>query len=181
MKTPKFSGCYRIPSARANGWNYDDNGMYYLTICTAHLRCILGQINESKMILSAIGKIVEEEWQKSFILRQEMKCEIYTIMPNHIHAIISLQNQKLIAENIPPTTNHGVAYRKPQSVSSFVSGFKSAVTSKLRQQQLSSDSIWHPRFYDHIVRDENDYQRIKEYILENPSRWQHDEYLRHQL
>lgn len=94
MKKGKFSGIYRIDSARAPWWNYGDNASYFITICTARFRCILGDIRNGQITLSPVGEVVGKEWAKSFVIRQEINCEAFVIMPNHIHAIITLKQKK---------------------------------------------------------------------------------------
>jgi len=173
MNQEKFSGLYRIASARAQWWDYSNNGSYFITICTSHFRRILGEISEQKIILSQTGEVVRQEWIQSFIIRNEIQCDAFTIMPNHLHAIITLRRKCNDPGTIKKTAT-GVAYRAPKSISTFVGGFKAAVTSRLRQMHLCTNSIWHPRFHDHIIRNEKEYDRIKKYIIENPARWEKD-------
>jgi REP element-mobilizing transposase RayT len=88
----KFRGKYRIESNRLHGWDYAHNGMYFITLVTQHRECSLGHIENGKMVLSDIGKIVNSEWLKSFDLRNELFLDEYVIMPNHLHAIIIIDN-----------------------------------------------------------------------------------------
>ncbi|WP_321299414.1 transposase [Marinifilum fragile] len=175
MKTNKFQNKYRIPSARATWWDYSNDGLYFITICTRNQEILFGEIESEQMILSPIGKIVEEEWLKSFSIRDELYCEEYVIMPNHIHAILQIKNNG----NEPVETHgraslQGVAYRPPKSISSFVAGFKSAATTKINQYRQSTMPVWQTRFYDHIIRDFEEYHRIQNYIIDNPRNWQKD-------
>ncbi|MFQ5583550.1 MAG: hypothetical protein ACE5GL_03850, partial [Calditrichia bacterium] len=88
--------------------------------------------------LSDFGKIVDDEWNKSFEIRHELHCDEYIIMPNHLHAIVVLKKPK--SGNFNDSTDlHGsdesVArpqiFRKPKSLSSFIGGFKSAINTKI--------------------------------------------------
>jgi len=88
-----FKNKYRIESNRCPNWDYSSPGYYFITICTKNRECILGKINKFQVILSEIGKIVEEEWLKSFEIRKELECDLYVIMPNHIHAIVGIIEQ----------------------------------------------------------------------------------------
>jgi REP element-mobilizing transposase RayT len=92
MSDDKFQNKYRIPSARAQWWNYGNDGAYFITICTANRECLFGNIVDSTMILSSIGEIVNREWNKSFEIRKELFCDIYVIMPNHIHAVVRIEH-----------------------------------------------------------------------------------------
>ncbi|MEI6683839.1 MAG: transposase [Bacteroidota bacterium] len=100
----KFHNKYRIPSARASWWNYANPGAYFITICTHGRDCIFG-IAETHggaspcgIALSPIGKIVEQEWNKSFKIRTELFCDAFVIMPNHIHAILRIEPSSATTE-----------------------------------------------------------------------------------
>jgi REP element-mobilizing transposase RayT len=134
-----------------------------------------GEIRDKQMNLSIIGRIALGEWTKSFILRKELQCDAFQIMPNHIHAVLTLVN--LDGGNSPhhKYKNIGMAYRPPRSISSFVSGFKSAVTSKLIAAGLTKKTIWQPRFHDRIIRNQHEYNQIIRYIRENVLNWTADQ------
>ena len=87
----KFRNKYRIESNRLKGWDYAGNGIYFITLVTKNRECNLGHIENDRMVLSEFGKIVNDEWVKSFEMRNELFCDEYQIMPNHLHAIIILK------------------------------------------------------------------------------------------
>jgi REP element-mobilizing transposase RayT len=155
------------------------------------------------MILSDFGKIVETEWLKSFDMRHELLLDEYVIMPNHLHAIVVVQNleNEIEAADFAGTdgrievwpfvttekpTGHPPSsfYRKPKSISSFVAGFKSAVNSKIddliEEHQLPIpkynryNHFFQPNYHDHIIRNLLSYLRIKNYIRDNPKNWMAD-------
>ena len=86
----KFQNKYRIPSARLQSWNYGLAASYFVTVCTDNRRHFFGKIIGEKMILSEIGKFVEDEWNRTLLLRPDMNLEFdaFCVMPNHFHAII---------------------------------------------------------------------------------------------
>jgi len=94
----KFQNKYRIPTARWQAWNYGSEGLYFITINAAHRACLFGTITDNEMYLSAYGQIVAEEWNKSFEIRQELFCDAFVIMPNHIHAILRIEHPTVIVE-----------------------------------------------------------------------------------
>lgn len=121
-------------------------------------------------------------WEKSFEIRKELICDRYVIMPNHIHGIIIIDdNDDVDVEthgraSLHKSQHNGVAIRIPQSVSSFIAGFKSAATKQINIFRGSPGvPIWQSRFYDHIVRNENDLNRIRKYIINNPINWISDQ------
>jgi len=225
----KFQDKYRIPSARLRNWDYGWNGHYFITICTAGHDPYFGKIENKKMVLSEIGILVRTEWDKSFGLRSGLFCDAYVIMPNHIHAILRIDNDDFgdfvethsgasLRDNDDASTDindnfddygdyiethsgaslpgkndifcdfethsgaslqgnkskFGVARRSPKSISSFVACFKSMVTMNARK--LNSGFGWQSRFHDHIIRNEEEYQRIANYIENNPANWGVDNY-----
>ncbi len=99
----KFNNTYRIPSTRAAWWDYSWQGSYFITICAAHKECIFGKIHNGRMQTSPIGEIVLREWEQSFQIRAELFCNAFVLMPNHLHAIVSIKNI------VPPVETHGRA------------------------------------------------------------------------
>lgn len=167
---------HRADSTRAQWWDYGDSGRYFITICTANKKQYFGEIHNKQLQLSIIGHIALDEWTKSFIIRKELQCNEFQFMPNHIHAILSLVYPKSGAPQRDKSKNVGIAYRPPQSISTFVSGFKSAVTSQLISKGLIKKTIWQPRFHDRIIRNQHEYDLIRRYILENVHNWPTDRY-----
>jgi len=190
----KFKNKYRIPSARALWWNYADKGLYFITICTAGHKYLFGNINNNEMILSDIGVIVQQEWEKSFEIRKELFCDAFVIMPNHIHGIVRIDKTNHDGA-IPPVEthgraslqrqstnkpqNHGIAYRFPKSISSFVAGFKSSATKRINEyRNIPKLSVWQTRFHDHIIRNDDDYIHIKRYVETNAINWGNDKFFK---
>ena len=148
----KYQNKYRIPSARLRNWDYSSDAVYFITICTTNHHYFFGKIENGKMEFSEIGLLVQQEWLKSFEIRAELFCDCYVIMPNHIHAILRIENGIHVLD---PPTNFGVAYRPPKSISSFVAGFKSVVTANAHK--INGRFGWQEWFYDHIIRDDPGY------------------------
>jgi len=200
----KFKNKYRVESHRMPGWDYSGNGYYFITLVTQNRECNLGEIINEKMILSDFGKIVDTEWEKSFEIRNELFCDEYIIMPNHLHAIVIIEKSKNdddlnIIHGMNNTNGshdlhvetHGRAslqnqpfYRKPQSLSSFIGGFKSVINTKIDNfiddnnldipKYNRNHHFFQQNYYDHIIRDENEYNRISQYIINNPVKWGND-------
>jgi len=92
----KFQDIYRIPSARAEWWNYGWNAAYFVTICTQNREYYFGDVIDGKMEWSEIGIIAKQEWLKTPTIRPDMNIKLYDyiVMPNHFHAIIIIgENQ----------------------------------------------------------------------------------------
>ena len=154
----KYKDKYRTESNRMPGWDYSRNGYYFVTIVTKEHICWFGEIKNGKMIFSDFGKIANIEWFKSFKIRRELFLDEFILMPNHLHAIIILNNPIIKNDaNIRDVgirddrdvETHGRAslhsnsnsnpefngqpqlIRKPKSISSFIGGYKSVVNTKI--------------------------------------------------
>jgi len=174
----KFQNKYRVPSTRLEGWDYSENGYYFVTICTKDKKHYFGKIENEEMKLSEIGKIVAEEWQKTENIRKNIELDKWVVMPNHFHAIVVINNENTPVE----TPRRGVSTKrhknhkpewKPNSLGSIINQFKSICTKRIRE--INPDFSWQPRYYDHIIFTDREYNEIQDYILNNVANWEKDE------
>ena len=173
-----FRQIYRVESARLPGWDYAQAGWYFVTICTKNRERILGDVVDSQIRLSNIGEIVADEWVKTRELRPNVRLDEWVVMPNHIHGIIVIENEPPgVVETHCNASLRGNYKNKfgPQrnNLSSIIRGFKSAATKRIH---LSASPVfsWQPRFYDHVIRNENSLNKIRQYIANNPLKWELD-------
>ncbi len=184
----KFQNKYRIVSARLQNWDYGSNAIYFVTICTQNRICYFGDVVDGEMRLSEIGKIVENEWVKTFEMRPDMCLQMdeYVIMPNHFHAIILIGENQYNAKRkdamhcvsttktINPTESKNKFGPQTKNLASIMRGFKSGVS--INACRICANFAWQPRFYDHIIRDDDAFRRIRNYINENPLKWSDDKF-----
>lgn len=108
-------------------------------------------------------------------------------MPNHIHAILRIEypvetHGRASVRDSDMCTGNGVAFREPKSISSFVAGFKSAVTTRINTiRHTKGQPVWQERFHDHVIRDYEECRRIGAYIDSNIANWQEDRYFNESL
>lgn len=181
---------YHRRSIRLNGYDYTQNGNYFLTICTRNRECLFGDVRDGKMYLSNYGGLVNECWQEIPIHFPQIVLHEYVIMPNHVHGIIEINNPQSTGANMGVCTNAvgvganvvGVGannyspLRTPQSrpcgtsrtVGSVVRGFKIGVTKQM------GFSPWQRNYYEHIIRNDESYQNIVQYMAQNPLKWEED-------
>lgn len=161
-----YKNRYRIESARLKGWDYSAAGYYFVTICTRERECWMGKVVDGIMRLSPVGEIVAAEWQKTALMRENVTLDEWVIMPNHFHGIICIVETHCNA-SLPNAFG-------PQrnNLSSIVRGFKSASTKHIHQ--AGHDFAWQSRFHDEIIRDENALATVREYIRDNPMKWEMD-------
>lgn len=184
---------YERKSIRVTGYDYGSVGWYFITICTYHRECIFGDIRNGEMIHSHIGKIVAAEWQHTTKIRSYVVLDEFVVMPNHLHGIVGITKDIDAVKNDAGSVGIGSCqYLHPPSspfdkpihtfgtqshnLFSIIRGFKSATTKQVNMllKNTEGGSIWQSRFHDHIIRNEEDMNRIREYIRYNPLKWQED-------
>ncbi len=162
-------------SIRLREFDYSQSGWYYVTLCTQNKKCLFGEISSGKVILNEYGKIVEEEWLKTKVIRKNIELDYYCIMPNHLHGIIIIENK--IKNNTPVGATRRVAPTlQPNSLGSIIGQFKSISTKRInRLNNTPGNSIWQRNYFEHILRNENDLYNTRNYIQNNPLKWELDE------
>ncbi len=186
-----YQNKYRIASARLQSWNYANQGLYFVTICTKNREFYFGDIADGIMHLLEIGKIadtvVEHEWWQAPVLRPDMNLNLgeFVVMPNHVHGIIGIgTNEYNGAGTMGRDAMHGVSTHgtvnqfgpQRKNLASIIRGYKSAVTTWARKQGLEFG--WQERYNDHIIRSADEHRRISAYIRTNPANWKDDGFFR---
>jgi REP element-mobilizing transposase RayT len=138
---------------RLKHYDYSANGYYFVTICVQDRRCLFGRISpEAREVeLSHYGQAVLSALEQTMNVFEGVEIPEYTVMPNHVHMIISLYDQH-------------------RTLSQIVNYFKGCVSRKVDKR------IWQRSFYDHVIRNDSDYSAIVEYIRMNPCVWAVDMY-----
>jgi REP element-mobilizing transposase RayT len=181
-------------SIRLKGYDYSREGLYFITICAYKGQCFFGVIENKKMILTDAGKFVYQCWQNIPVHYQQVVLHNFIVMPNHVHGIIELKNdmvgiQTVGAQHFEPQnvrTQKFVPKNQfqkiiPQSIGSIVRGYKIGVTKWYRDQLVGAQHfepipLWQRNYYEHIIRNEQAYQYISEYINNNPMNWDIDKF-----
>lgn len=167
-------------SIRLKGYDYSRAGAYFVTICTHNKECLFGSVMNENMVLNDFGRMVDVEWLKTAEIRKNVVLDGYVIMPNHFHGIF------LITENDGgkarlATTGYNVSIKmefgkpKPGSLPVIVGSFKSAVTRQINLVRgTPRKEVWQRNYYEHIIRNPDELNRIREYIINNPLKWHLD-------
>lgn len=176
-----YKNKYRSKTARAEWWDYSRTGAYFITICTKDRIHYFGDVVDGKMVLSEMGKIAEQMWIEIPNHHQNIELSEFVVMPNHVHGIIIINNTDEIA-NSSVQTGHALSPQEPgknrfqnigkNSISAIIGSYKSAVTK--HANKLGLPNGWQTRFHDHIIRDAGAFDRISEYIINNPEKWHLD-------
>jgi REP element-mobilizing transposase RayT len=175
---PKYDpDIHRRRSLRLKKYDYSQTGAYFVTICTRNRERLFGDITEinSKTEVNEFGVIVHDEWLKSADVRKEITIDAFCIMPNHFHGIVVITGSVGAYGHTPLQRNN--TFRSPsQNLGAMVRAFKSAVTIQINKiRSTPSMPIWQRNYYDHVIRDDDDLNRIREYIDNNPVNWMQDE------
>ena len=152
---------------RLQNYDYSTPGAYFITICTHEKRCLFGKIPsqgegaEATVLLSPIGIIAKGCLIELPSHYTNVSIDHWVIMPNHIHILMQIKedsNPQPICCDIP----------------NIVGKYKASVTRRVGKELLFHEKLWQSSFFDHIVRNQDDYSRIWNYISGNPSRWLED-------
>ena len=177
MSDDRFQNKYRIESARAD-WHDYDGGSYFITICTKNREHFFGEIVNGEMVLSDIGKYAEEQFKNVSSHYPYAEIPLWTIMPNHLHAIVIIDGNKTKYDRRVVETWRAASLRDIANLQGWLSvvigGLKSSITRFANENAL--DFAWQPRFHDHIVRDTPEMNRIADYIKNNVANWKDDEF-----
>ncbi len=183
----KYKNKYRISSVRLKNWDYTSNAAYFITICTQDRINYFGEIVNNKMHLSNAGVLADVLWWEIVHHTKYVELDAFTVMPNHIHGIVIINKPKnvfnggrIVACNDSTTVKNNVnAYMssispKPESLPTIIRSYKSAVT--YHANRLSFEFKWQAKFHDHIIRDNTAFERIRNYIINNPKNWKDDKF-----
>ncbi|ACL03715.1 conserved hypothetical protein [Desulfatibacillum aliphaticivorans] len=174
---------YRRKSIRLKSYDYSRPGAYYITICTQNKACLLGQIINKRTVPSDAGKMVCKTWEEIPSRYQGVGLDAFVLMPNHIHGIIILKRKSSVHD----CSQRGAESKRPQgdaemSLSDVVQRFKSLTTRKYIDgvKQLGwprfNEKFWQANYYEHVIRNEESFKSIREYIANNPAQWELDKY-----
>jgi REP element-mobilizing transposase RayT len=134
-------------------FDYSTVAAYFVTVCTHNRRCLLGEGDDGKVCLSPIGLIVRAQIG-SLPARLAVEVDAFVIMPNHVHAVVALKQRARQAS--------------PLRLGIAIGSLKSGSAREL------GAPLWQRGFYDHIIRDEADLERVRGYIATNPIQWATD-------
>jgi putative transposase len=197
---PRF---HKRRSIRLRGYDYTSPGEYFVTIVTHRRLCLFGEIISGEMRLNEWGEVVSTCWREIPKIYRHVEIDEFITMPNHLHGIIIIHENAGNSERAPqwgaptipdphPRTGdpsgrppsgrppsgrprHGAPSLRPQSIGSIIGQFKSVATKQImRSQSVPRILIWHRNYYEHIIRNDYELSQIREYIRNNPFRWEMD-------
>ncbi|MCZ4694563.1 transposase [Ancylomarina euxinus] len=189
--TEKFQNKYRIKTTRLQNWDYTSNAAYFVTICTQNREHYFGEITNQVMQLSEIGDMANKYWLEIPEHFPFVELGEFVVMPNHVHGIIIINKPDDEQSNNDCTveTRHALSLPQPQcetlgekrfqnqgkgSLSSIIGSYKSVLTKNARK--IHPNFEWQSRFHDHIIRKDQSFRNISDYIKNNPTKWTGDKF-----
>ncbi len=156
-------------SIRLKGYDYAQEGFYFITICCQDRAQLFGKIEGTQLILNECGEIAHKCWLEIPEHFPNVALHDHIIMPNHVHGIIEIKfKSNHIEKRVLP--------RSPsKTVGSIVRGFKIGVTKWMRQN-TNVYKVWQRNYFDNIIRNEQSFDRISDYIRNNPKKWSEDRF-----
>ncbi len=172
-------------SVRIPEYDYSQAGYYFVTVCTYQHECWLGEIVNQKMQLNTFGELVRKEWLRTQDIRSNVKLDCFVIMPNHLHGIVVIEDNSV--RNAGRGTLQRAPTKKPpaseqfgnptsNSIPTIIRLFKSTTTKQINSiRETPGYSFWQRNYYEHVIRNESELKRVREYIEANPARWDDDQ------
>ena len=168
-------------SIRLKEYDYTQPGGYFITIVTYQRDCLFGEIVNGEMRLNDLGKIAGECWHAIPDHFPNVELGAHAIMPNHVHGVLVIND--LTSVDTFPSERRGPRYRAPTeqfqkpvpgSIPTIVRTFKAAVTRRIGREH-NATGIWQRNYYEHVIRNHEEWDRIHRYIESNPSMWAEDQ------
>jgi putative transposase len=172
-------------SIRLKGYDYAQEGAYFVTVCTKYRACWFGNIEHGKMNTTSAGSLVRNYWETLPGRFNDVQLDVFVLMPNHIHGIVfvgaqfiapvnntSIPGCSIDINNILWEKRTGAMNRAP-TLGQIVRTFKAASTRAIRKT-VQPLFAWQRNYHEHIIRNEESLNHIREYITNNPLHWEVD-------
>ena len=152
---------------RLQGYDYSRAGAYFVTVCTHDRLCLFGEIADRRMALNDAGRMVQQVWDDLPNHYSHVELDECVVMPNHVHGIVVIVGAGLKPAPTKPTKRHGL----PEIVRAL-KAFSARRINEMRG--MPGGKIWQRGYYEHIIRNDDELNRIREYIANNPMKWEMD-------
>jgi REP element-mobilizing transposase RayT len=179
-------------SIRLKGYDYSQPGAYFVTLVVHQRQCLFGEILDGVMRLNRYGEIVRRAWLDLPRHYPHALLDVFICMPNHVHGIVvlhddgrggSAQGKISMPSEVPAgeTSLPEYAQTRPygairHGLPEIIRAFKSFSARRINHlRNTSGTPLWQRNYYERIIRDEDEFQRIAAYIRDNPSRWNDDQ------
>ena len=174
-------------SIRLKGYDYSQEGAYYVTIVTWQREFLFGNIVNQEMMLSPYGEIVQKWWEEIPVHFSNVETGAFVIMPNHVHGVIYILDERRGTVSVPHdnVTQYALGGETPPlrafdgipTLGQIVAYFKYQSTKEMNKVENTGTvtKFWQRNYYEHIIRNEKDLQNKTDYIEANPRLWNEDD------
>jgi putative transposase len=152
-------------SLRLRGYDYAKGGAYFVTICTQDRACLFGEVSAGSIRLNQSGRQIAMLWESLASRFSGVEIDLFVVMPNHQHGILVLPDVEAMATRLGDVAG---AFKSMTTVD-YIRGVKAKGWPKFRWK------LWQRNYYEHVVRDETELNRIRQYIDDNPAQWEFDD------
>lgn len=161
-------------SIRLRGYDYSQAGAYFMTLCQITRECIFGNIDNGVMWLNEYGEIVVDCWEEIPQHFPGVELDVFVVMPNHAHGVLVLPGADTAgstrATHAPPLQGD-----TPPVLGTVIGAFKSAATRRINLLRgMPGEPVWLRNYFERVIRDEDELNKIREYITYNPANWAQD-------
>ena len=172
----------RRRSIRLKNYDYSQSGAYFVTICAQGRECLFGEIVAGEMRLNQVGQLVKSSWNALPSHFDGIILDECVVMPNHFHGILALSPvgaqfiaPGFIAPEFPGLLSPSGAMNRAPTIGDVVRGFKARCTHAINQHRNTPGKpVWQRNYYERVIRNEAELAETREYIANNPRRWDLD-------
>jgi len=162
-------------SIRLKDYDYSQPGAYFITICTKDRISLFGKDVDGKLMINNYGKIVLGFWNDLDQLYPNVTTDAFVVMPNHVHGIVMIEEIVGAIHELPLQNRNDKMKRRQMLVPKMVGRFKMKSSKRINAiRDTQNMSVWQRNYYEHIIRDEESLNRIREYIKNNALTWNLD-------
>jgi REP element-mobilizing transposase RayT len=185
---------HRRRSIRLQDYDYTGPGAYFVTICTQERACLFGEVVDAKMQSNDGGRMIEQWWFELNRKFPTVETDEFVVMPNHLHGIVIAVGADLRVGPVSkqtrtarPGAHAGAPLQRPDSAPTdvrtsvplprIIQWFKTMTTNQyMRGVKTASwprfnGRLWQRNYYEHVIRNEDSLNRIRQYIVDNPAQW----------
>ncbi len=162
-------------SIRLHTWDYANSGAYFVTLVAHGRAALFGDVVDGDIRLNALGEIAQACWVEITMHFAQVELDAFVVMPNHVHGVLVILNDASTdvgaTDSVAPTRPNGPL---PGSLGAIIGQYKSVVTKRIRQLPHAPIHIWQRSYYERIIRNEREWQAVRDYIAMNPAQWAND-------
>ena len=167
---------HRRRSIRLKGYDYTQGGAYYVTIVIQRRRTLFGDIVEGEMQLNDTGQLIANAWEWLATRYPHVELDSYVIMPNHLHGIIVITSDtRRGSSRTAPDSPAASAPTRRKPLGRLIGAFKTVSTKQVNLAHGTPGRLlWQRNYYEHVIRDDEEWNQVREYIAGNPMQWEMD-------